>query len=89
MGDLLKEKKILYAPDYVINAGGLMNVYAARESYDVIRVFTQVARIYETTLNIFKRSGVFQLATNQVADRMAREILTQNKKENQKRAGTA
>jgi len=29
MGDLLKEKKILYAPDYVINAGGLMNVYAA------------------------------------------------------------
>ncbi len=85
MGDLLKEKKILYAPDYVINAGGLMNVYAAGESYDASRVRAQVARIYETTLSIFKRSEVFRFATNHVADQTAREILTRKKKEKQRR----
>ena len=52
-GDLLKDKNILYAPDYVINAGGLINVYHELRGYDEVAAKAQATGIYETLRRIF------------------------------------
>jgi len=55
-GDLLKAKGILYAPDFVINAGGLINVNAelSPQGYDPITPQVGLCQIYETLLDIFQ-----------------------------------
>lgn len=51
----LHERGILYAPDYVINAGGLLNVAAElEETYDPRRVLERASGIYDTLLRIFR-----------------------------------
>lgn len=54
--DLLRERKILYAPDFVINAGGLLNVSAEIEEdgYSPVRSRGQCHRIYDTLLSIYE-----------------------------------
>lgn len=50
----LVTKGILYAPDFLINGGGITNVYYEYEgNYNKDRVMAQTERIYETTLNVF------------------------------------
>lgn len=78
-GDALKNKGILYAPDYVINAGGLINVHyehvartggkaASRED-----VVAHVEKIGETLDVIFRRAEQENLATSTAADRVAEQ----------------
>jgi len=69
-GQRLKERGILYAPDYVINAGGLMNVSAEFEQggYDPRRSRDNVNRIYETLLEIFNRAEKEDKPTNFIAN---------------------
>jgi leucine dehydrogenase len=72
-GEALAERDILYAPDYVINAGGLINVADELESYDQTRATKRVARIYDAVRRIIaisKRDGV---PTNLAADTLALE----------------
>ncbi len=52
-GDMLFEKGILYAPDYVINAGGLIQVADEFDGYSKDRAFKKAAGIYDTLLRIF------------------------------------
>ena len=52
----LEKRNILYAPDYVINAGGLINVANELEGYDKEKAFNQAEKIYDTLMEIFKRS---------------------------------
>jgi leucine dehydrogenase len=72
-GEILKEKGILYAPDYVINAGGLINVAHETDDYDPEIVKTKISKIYDTLLEIFQRSDSQSLPTSVVADHMAEE----------------
>ena len=78
-GQLLAQKGILYAPDYVINAGGLINVYyehAGRvdgKGYDQPRAYAHIETIYETLSSIFERSARDGTATNIAANRLAEE----------------
>lgn len=80
-GEILRQKGILYAPDYVINAGGIINVafemrpqgYSEQESTD------KVMGIYDTLLNIFQRADADNQPTSQVADLMAQEIIRRGK----------
>lgn len=76
-GGELYSRDILYAPDYAINAGGLVNVTDEMEpgGYDRERALRKVARIYGTLKNIFDRSAREHIPTYLVADRMAEEIL--------------
>lgn len=76
-GDGLFSRGILYAPDYALNAGGLVNVTDELEpgGYDRERALRKVARIYGTLKNIFERSASERIPTYLVADRMAEEIL--------------
>jgi leucine dehydrogenase len=46
--------KILYAPDFVINAGGLINVYHELKGYNIGRATRDIEKIYDRLLEIFK-----------------------------------
>ena len=76
-GDVLRDKKVLYAPDYVINAGGLINVYyehQGRTSGKVTEksvVDAHVLKIAETTESIFKKAEQEGISTALAADRIA------------------
>ena len=51
---LLKKKNILYAPDFLINAGGLINVYSELKKWDKEKTLKKTENIYETTVSILK-----------------------------------
>ena len=76
-GEILREKGILYAPDYVINAGGIINVYyeTAPEGYSKEASNKHVERIYDTLSEIFTRSEKEQKSTHLIADELAQEII--------------
>ncbi len=72
-GPKLIEKGILYVPDFLINAGGLINVAAELETYNVDRVKGNVEKIYDRTLEIFALSERENLHTQQAAMRIAQQ----------------
>jgi leucine dehydrogenase len=76
-GDLLVEKGILYAPDYVINAGGLINVAAELfpQGYDPVASRNRVDALYDQLLRIFDSAEKTGLSTHKTAQDMADEIL--------------
>jgi leucine dehydrogenase len=72
-GDTLHEMGIVYAPDYVINAGGVINVADELYGYNRDRAMKKVETIYdniEQVINISKRDGI---PTYVAADRLAEE----------------
>ncbi|MEQ2353399.1 Leu/Phe/Val dehydrogenase [Pseudoalteromonas piscicida] len=76
-GEIIREKGILYAPDYVINAGGIINVYyeTKPEGYDKAAATKHVEGIYDTLTEIFKRSEDEKVSTHIIADKLAQEII--------------
>jgi leucine dehydrogenase len=72
-GAALLREGILYAPDYVINAGGVIDVAFERTGYDRARVVAKVEGIAASLKGIFERSDHEQRATSEVADDVARE----------------
>jgi leucine dehydrogenase len=78
MGAALRDRNILYAPDYVINAGGIINVYYQTiADRNAEALGNHVGRIAGTLTAIFKRAEAEGLPTSVVADRMAEEIFKQ------------
>jgi glutamate dehydrogenase/leucine dehydrogenase len=62
-GALLADAGILYAPDFVVNAGGIINIASERTpgGYDREHAYADVHRVYDTTLQVFdtaKRDGI-------------------------------
>jgi len=74
-GITLHERHILYAPDFVINAGGLIYVAALYNHADPLRARQQVNDLYQTSLAIFERSKIENRSTTEVAEAMALEML--------------
>ncbi|MBT6326563.1 MAG: Glu/Leu/Phe/Val dehydrogenase [Bdellovibrionales bacterium] len=74
-GKILKEKDILYAPDYLINAGGLMNVSIEFEGWSDDKARRMVDTIYDTTLRIFKVSKEKDIPVYQATDLLAENRL--------------
>lgn len=72
-GQALKEQGILYAPDYAINAGGLINVANEIEGYNRERAFQQAEGIYDTLDTILTLAESENIPTNVAADRVAEE----------------
>lgn len=70
-GQMLLKKGILYAPDFVINAGGLINVGMELEVYNRERVKTETEKIYQRTLSILKLSQEKKVPTYKAANEMA------------------
>ena len=71
---MLKDRDILYAPDYAINAGGLINVANEIDGYNRERAFKQAEEgIYDTLLEIFDRSEEDNVTTHDAALRVAKK----------------
>ncbi len=70
-GVMLKRKGIFYAPDYVINAGGLINVANELEGYRQDRALRQAEGIYNTLLKVLELSEKEDLPTSAAANRLA------------------
>jgi len=70
----LVDKGILYAPDYVINAGGIINV-SFEEDYCLEKSTKKVEEIYHTLLDVFTRADAQNKPTGFIADEMARQII--------------
>lgn len=74
MGQSLKDRDILYCPDYVINGGGIINVAAELSgTYDPDWVDGKLDGLAETLKEIFSLSAQEDKPTNEVADRLAIE----------------
>jgi leucine dehydrogenase len=73
MGELLRRKGILYAPDYVINGGGIINVAAEiSANYSSEWVDAKLARLVQTLGEVLDEALTSGQPTNAVADRIAR-----------------
>ena len=77
MGEQLHQRNILYAPDYLINSGGLIFVALqhARHHDEVIR--QKVTGIHDALLELYKHAQAEQLPTNLIADHRAEAIIRQ------------
>jgi len=72
-GDILHERGILYVPDYVINAGGLINVAEELYGYDQQRALEKVDRIYEHVRQVLFLARKENIPPCRAADRLAGE----------------
>ncbi|MDR3415696.1 MAG: Glu/Leu/Phe/Val dehydrogenase dimerization domain-containing protein [Nevskia sp.] len=70
----LLERNILYAPDYVINAGGIIDIFYEGPAYDEATVQQHLLRIGDTLGRIFEHSARENRPTGEIADRMAEAV---------------
>ena len=87
-GDMLVDKGILYAPDYVINAGGLINVYGEIAGYGLRRGKEKAEEIYDTLLSIYDIAEEESIPTYRAADRLAQQRLDAVRSERRATIGT-
>jgi leucine dehydrogenase len=76
LGTELERRGILYAPDYAINAGGLMNSVLELEGYSEARADRHVARIHQIITRILQRAAAQKIPTWQAARQLAEQRLT-------------
>ena len=80
-GNLLKERGILYAPDFLINAGGVINVYSELANLTSAQVMEKTENIYNTSLEIFKFAETNNITTHRAAMEIAQKRIDDKKKE--------
>ena len=73
-GEVLMQRGILYAPDYAINAGGIIEIYHETHGYDEAGARAHLDRIGTTLTQIFERAASEKKPTHVIADRLAEEI---------------
>jgi leucine dehydrogenase len=78
-GDELQRRGILYAPDYVANAGGVINVYGEVAGWDAQRALDKADDIYDTILKVFDIAEAKHIPTYEAADRLAELRLAEAK----------
>jgi leucine dehydrogenase len=72
-GAMLQERNILYAPDYVANAGGVLNGCIEILGWSTEQAARKVDEIYDTILRIFQSAQAQGITTNKAADQLAEE----------------
>jgi leucine dehydrogenase len=77
-GQRLHDRGILYAPDYAVNSGGIINIFIeyAHRGYDEAKALAKTDEIYPTMKEIFRRSQSQKLPPSEVADQLAEERLS-------------
>ncbi|HEY1630095.1 MAG TPA: Glu/Leu/Phe/Val dehydrogenase dimerization domain-containing protein [Rhizomicrobium sp.] len=78
-GAMLKARGILYAPDYVINGGGIVRVAGQVFDWSEAEIERRVLNIAGTLAQIFRRADTESLPTNVIADRIAQERIAAGK----------
>lgn len=79
-GKLLLDKGILYAPDYLINAGGLINCYSELTGFGKKRTIQLTENIYNATREVIQLSKTENIPTNLAASRIAEKRINDIKK---------
>jgi leucine dehydrogenase len=79
-GSELKKRGILYAPDYLINAGGLMNVSIEFEGWSDDKSRRMVDTIFDTTLRVYQISDEQNISVNKATDVLAERRIDSIKK---------
>jgi leucine dehydrogenase len=79
-GQMLVEKGILFAPDYVINAGGLINCYSELMGFSKKRTLQLTENIYDATRNVLKLSKAENISTIEAANKIAEKRIADIKK---------
>ncbi|MBT4880840.1 MAG: Glu/Leu/Phe/Val dehydrogenase [Alphaproteobacteria bacterium] len=74
-GRALLDRGILYAPDYIINAGGLINVFYEGPDYDRAKTVKHINQMDSYLLEVFKMSDDLNISTSEAADQIAEERL--------------
>lgn len=72
---LLHQKKVLYAPDYVINAGGLIQAASLHDYNDLDLANKLIDELHDRILTIFERSAKMNISTHDAAELIAKEKL--------------
>jgi len=80
-GQILKDRGILYAPDFLINAGGVINVYSEIAKLTKEQVLEKTENIYNTALEIFDFADKNAITTHQAAFSIAQKRIDDRKKE--------
>lgn len=80
-GKILRERGIAYAPDFLINAGGIINVYGEIVKYAEGEAMRRTENIYNTTLEIFALADATNITTQQAAMSIAQKRIDDRKKE--------
>lgn len=78
-GKAVMDKEIIYAPDFLINAGGLINVYSELHGYNREEALRKTENIYDTTLQILKMSETEGVTTHQAALNIAQKRVADHK----------
>lgn len=72
-GDELEGGSVTYAPDYVINGGGLINVNAEMNGWTAERARNKAGEIYDTILRVFEIAAEEKIPSYRAADRLAEQ----------------
>ncbi len=72
-GRRLVERGIRYAPDFVVNSGGVINIAQELAGYDQQKAYTKVKGIFDTTLRVLLVSQEHGVSPNEVAEAMAEQ----------------
>jgi leucine dehydrogenase len=72
-GDKLHELGIVYAPDYVINSGGVINVADELDGYNYQRALLKVEKVYDNVAKVLQIAKQMNIPTYKAADRMAEQ----------------
>ena len=78
-GEILQKRGIVYAPDFLINAGGIINVYAELENYDRQEIMRKTENIYDTTLKILEKAAKDDITTHFAALQVAKQRILDRK----------
>ncbi|WP_221568203.1 Glu/Leu/Phe/Val dehydrogenase dimerization domain-containing protein [Alkalihalobacillus sp. TS-13] len=81
-GKFLQEKGIIYAPDYIVNAGGLIQVSDELYSPNKDRVLAKTKAIYDTLMEIYQKSNEQSISTAESANQFCNDRLTKRMKRN-------
>jgi len=74
-GFRLHERGILYAPDYAVNSGGIINIFIEFDGYTQEKAFKKADEIYPTMKEIYRRAKAEKVPPFVVADKLAEERL--------------
>ncbi|MEQ8954481.1 MAG: Glu/Leu/Phe/Val dehydrogenase dimerization domain-containing protein [Gammaproteobacteria bacterium] len=81
LAEELRQRGVLYAPDYIINAGGIIDIYYQRLNIrDRDRIRSHLEIIPHNLANIFKRSDAEKRNTAEIADELARAVFERSNK---------
>ncbi|HUS61656.1 MAG TPA: Glu/Leu/Phe/Val dehydrogenase dimerization domain-containing protein [Acidimicrobiales bacterium] len=75
--EALTAQGVTYAPDYIVNAGGVINISEELRGYNKERAYGNVRRIYDTTLMVLETARASSISTAAAADHVAERRMTE------------